>query len=274
MSSKFLYEEMTWPEIREAAKAGRVALVPVGMIEDHGHHLPVDTDALIVGTIARRAAALIPEMVVCLPEIKFGYSPHHMDFPGTITIGAHTFIDYLLDVCRSLIHHGFKRVLLVNGHGSNAPFVDIASRLAIIEHPDTLCATVSWWSIDQVRQCVAEFRESQFPGGMSHACEAETSLYLAIRPELVYMERAAKEIGFPPSKYFWYDLMGGTASGYSSVLMAPHWSTVTQTGVMGDPTKATKEKGERILKAASEGLVDVIRELGKREIRARIDHHT
>ncbi len=132
-ADNFLYEKMSWSEIDSAAQAGKLVLLPVATIEDHGPHLPVDTDVVIVSAICRRTAELIPKDVVLMPTVKFGYSPHHIDFPGALTIRWNTFLEYLLDILRSLIHHGFNRILMVNGHGSNAPLAEMASRLGVIE---------------------------------------------------------------------------------------------------------------------------------------------
>ena len=124
MIDKYLYGEMTWPEIRDVAKENRVALLPVAMIEDHGYHLPVDTDVRLCWEVCQRTGALVPHDVVVIPPILHGYSPHHMDFPGSLTVNPDTFINYVLDVCKSLVHHGFRRILIANGHGSNAHLLD------------------------------------------------------------------------------------------------------------------------------------------------------
>src|SRR5205085_3727540 len=105
-SSPLEYGRLTWPEVRRAAAEDRVCLIPVATLEDHGPHLPIDTDLRITAEIARRTAAAAPEEIVLLPPIPHGYSPHHMDFPGTITIGWETFTRYCTDVGRSLAHHG------------------------------------------------------------------------------------------------------------------------------------------------------------------------
>ena len=124
----------TWVGLAlRAAAQNRVAVVPVATIEDHGLHLPIDTDVRLCYAACDRAVALIPDKAVLIPPINHGYSPHHMDFPGPITIGWDTFIRYMLDVCKSLVAHGFRRILIVNGHGSNTPFVDIISRLTVVE---------------------------------------------------------------------------------------------------------------------------------------------
>ena len=138
---KVLYGEMTWAEIRDLDK-DRVVLIPVGTLEDHGLHLPIDTDVRIVGEVCHLAAEKARGMVVLMPVVVHGYSPHHMDFPGTVTVKWSTFVEYLLDVCRSLARHGFRRILIVNGHGSNQNLVEMVARLTVVEFPGVLCAAM------------------------------------------------------------------------------------------------------------------------------------
>ncbi|HZZ64408.1 MAG TPA: creatininase family protein, partial [Candidatus Baltobacteraceae bacterium] len=104
---KYRYGEMTWPQVKEAAAAGRVAVLPIATIEDHGLHLPIDTDLRLCAAVCEEAVSRMPDRAVLIPPINHGYSPHHMDFPGPITIGAETLIRYGVDVCTSLAHHGF-----------------------------------------------------------------------------------------------------------------------------------------------------------------------
>ena len=134
------YERLTWPEVRRAAAEHRVALIPVGTLEDHGPHLPIDADLRIISEICRRAAEDAPDEIVLLPAIPHGYDPHHMDFPGAISIGWDTFTRYCKDVGTSLAHHGFTRMLYYNGHGSNQNLVEMAARLVMIDHPRVLAA--------------------------------------------------------------------------------------------------------------------------------------
>jgi creatinine amidohydrolase len=265
---KYRYGEMTWPEIKDAAAADRVAVLPVATIEDHGPHLPVDTDLLLCATVCERAVSRAPARAVIVPPIDHGFSPHHMDFPGPITIGAETFIRYGVDVCKSLAHHGFKRILIVNGHGSNTPFVDIIARLTVVES-GALAAAVNYWAAPGVREAAESLRESEKIGGMNHACEFETSLYLAIRPDLVDMSKAAHELSYRPTKNYWTDLIAGDGP----LTMMEPWSALTQTGVMGDPTKASAEKGRMLLEAAANGIVELIDEMRAREPAPRTDHH-
>src|SRR5918998_1712329 len=134
------FGKLTWPEVARATREKRVPIVPIGTLEDHGRHLPVDTDVVLVEAVCRGAAGRLPAETVLLPPIVHGYSPHHTDFPGTITIRWDTFCRYCTDVALSLVRHGFERVLLVNGHGSNQNLVETAARLAMVEEPESLVA--------------------------------------------------------------------------------------------------------------------------------------
>ena len=133
-TTPLLYERLSWPEVRHAVREDRVCLIPAGTLEDHGPHLPLDTDVRIASEICRRAAERIPDEVVLLPPVVHGYTPHHMDFPGPITIGWDTFVRYCTDVGTSLARHGFKRILFLNGHGSNIPLLDVAARLIAVDY--------------------------------------------------------------------------------------------------------------------------------------------
>jgi creatinine amidohydrolase len=263
MAEKYRYGEMTWPEVKEAASRPCVAIVPIATLEDHGRHLPVDTDLLLCSSVCELAATRAADRIVLVPPINHGYSPHHMDFPG-----AHTLIDDGLDVCRSLAHHGFERILIVNGHGSNTPFVDIIARLCVVE-TGALAAAVNYWAAPGVRDVAESLRESEPVGGMNHACEFETSLYLALRPDLVDMNQAVHELAHRPTKNYWTDLIAGDGP----LAMMEHWSQLSESGVMGDPTKATAEKGRMLLDVAANGIVELADEMLRRQSPPRKDHH-
>ncbi|HLU82053.1 MAG TPA: creatininase family protein [Trueperaceae bacterium] len=268
----YRYEKMSWPEIDEAAVAGKVVIIPAATLEDHGRHLPVDTDVVLAEGVCSAAARRIPDEVVVLPPITHGYSPHHIDFPGTITINWKTFVDYVLDVTRSLVHHGFRKILLVNGHGSNRPVLDMAARLTVIEHPHAHCGALSWWELTKVREVFATMRESEW---VAHACELETSVYLALDPDHVNMDKAEKDTSFNKSPHFWSDLAGAPPAGYrNAVGLTEFWSTVTRDGVKGDPTYATAAKGQALLDAAADELVAIIREFRERPIARRVAHQS
>lgn len=265
MLGKYKYGEMTWPEVAQAAKENRLALVPVATIEDHGPHLPVDTDVLLCTEVCSQAAARVTDQVVLVPPILHGYSPHHLDFPGPITIGAQTFIQYVLDVGKSLAHHGFRRILLVNGHGSNAALVEAAARLTTIEtQGEAICVGASYWNLGPLREVAARILTSGevLPG---HAGEFETSLSLAIRPALVDMSKAVRE--FPQPGY------RVSNPPDTVVAMMPYWSAMTKSGIVGDATLGTGEKGQALLEAAVSGLVELVKELRAREYGPRVDHH-
>jgi len=248
------YERLTWPEVRRAAAEERVALVPVATLEDHGPHLPVDTDLRIVTEICERAAAEASGRVVLLPAIPHGYDPHHMDFPGAITIGWDTFTRYCADVGRSLAHHGFRRMLFLNGHGSNQNLVEMAARLVMVERPEVLAAAAFYLASPEAAVVIERVRASS-RGGMGHACELETSIYLAIDPGAVDMDLAVDERGYPEGEHAWLDWSDG------SLKLMPWWSAFSRTGVQGDATKATAEKGRVLLEAAVAECVAYVDEL-------------
>jgi creatinine amidohydrolase len=264
--NKYRYEEFTWPEVREAVAAGRVVVLPVGTIEQHGPHLPLITDVLTASEMSRLAVESIPSEAVLMPPVFYAFNEHHLDFPGTIAIEGPTFISYVTDIGRSLAHHGFRKILLINGHGSNVPFLDIAAR-NITNHTEAICAMAPWWSLVP-RELLRELRESEYPGGMAHGCELETSVLLYLRGDLVQMDKAEKDMPVQKSEYFYWDL-----ERPSPVFFQEFFSRYSRTGTLGDPTKATTEKGRRFVEAVVANLVRVIRELSARKIEPRVDHH-
>jgi creatinine amidohydrolase len=196
-----------------------------------------------------RAATERPDLLVCAPPIHYGFNDHNMDFPGTISIGAEHFVHYCLDVCLSLAHQGFERVLLVNGHGSNAHLLESVARLATIRSRATKVAALSYW--DLVVEAFNAVRESVYPGGVAHACEFETSIYLHLEPEGVQTDKIVNGVR-RRTKYFYEDLLGG-----SPVKFTDWRTTQTVTGIGGDPTLATAAKGAVIVDAAVAAIIDV-----------------
>lgn len=253
---KYFYDEMTWPEIKEAAKNNRVALIPVGSIEDHGKHLPVMTDNLIITSLCSKVGKQIPEDVVVLPNAPYGFEAHHMDFPGSIDVHWHTLIQLWICIGKSLAHHGFKKIVFANGHGSNASPLDLASREVTLQ-TDSLCATFSWWSI--VESEASQLRESE-KGGVSHGGEMETSLVMYLRPELVKKEYLVKEIP-PASNFIWRDLLQP-----SPVKFMDYWSTMTESGTVGDATAASPEKGEKLFHITVKKICSFVKEFRARKI--------
>ena len=260
------YEDHTWQEIRDMDKSRMVVVQPIASVEDHGYHLRLDTDNIITKAVCKEAVENCKGTALLLPHLPYGVEAHHMDFPGTISIDYQHLIDYITDVTKSLAHHGFRKILIVNGHGSNHNPMEIASRLTNIQ-TEAECFSCSYWSL--TTETVKEIRDSPSPGGIAHAGEFETSLYLHLKEEGVDMSRTVKEIYPGFSKYFYVDLVDG--SGPATTLS--WWSGYTESGVMGDATVATKEKGRLIYEAAVSNLTGLIKWMSEREKPQRKDHH-
>jgi creatinine amidohydrolase len=187
-----------------------------------------------------------------------------MDMPGTIDIAVEHLLHFVLDITRSVAHHGFKRILLADGHGSNMPVLDLVARRTILE-TEALCGVFIWPSL--VADTIASIRESGL-GGMAHACELETSVYLYLDPARVQMDLAQKEIALPQTKFTWMDLMKG-----SPVLLMDHWTRFSKSGVSGDPTLASKEKGAKVFEAVVSALMELVKTFQAYDRGERVDNH-
>lgn len=266
------YAKLTWPEIQEHAAQDALIIIPTAAMEEHGRHLPLDTDIVLGETIALRAARRANHPTLVMPPVWIGYEAHHMDFPGTIDIDWDTFIRYGLCITSSLARHDFRRILILNSHGSNRPLIEVIARQTTVRYPQVLCAALSWWELQDAQRAFNAVRESSVT---SHACELETSAYLAIDPEHVQMEKAERDIDDSMSPHFWSDLMAKRPDDQykNSLKYMEIWSAFSRTGVRGDPTKATSEKGEAVLEAAVGELVEIIDEVAQRPIRKGKDHH-
>jgi len=265
------YELLTWPEINAAVAMKKVVLLPVGATEQHGPHLPLDTDFKLASAVANEAGHRSPEDMVVMPAVPYGYTHHVQDFPGTINIEPSTFTKYLLDITRSVAYHGFKRIIILNGHGSNHHLVEQAGRQTIMQ-TDALCVTLSWWQlIDEYWD--REVRTSVIPGGCAHACELETSMYLHADEAHVQADKIKDNLAeyrSLPDEQQWHfsDLTR------SSIATLIEWtSTYTPTGVIGQPEQASKEKGQRAFEHAVTQLVGLVRWLRKRAMPSRRDRH-
>jgi creatinine amidohydrolase len=252
---KPLLESMTWPEARQAAEnGGRVVLLPVGAIEQHGPHLPVDVDNRIVTWLCNEAARRRPDLIMSAPPIHYGFNEHNMGFPGTVTVAVDHFINYVYDVCHSFVRQGHNRVIMVNGHGSNHMPCALVARRIVNETEDGLAALVSHWQL--ARDLAARIRETP-RGGMAHACEYETSWYLFLAPELVHMERAVADMIAQRSRYIWVDIMAGDGPA----TFIDDWSRLSNgSGVEGDPVTASAEKGQRYAEEEVTQLIEFCQE--------------
>ena len=176
--TEYRYEKLTWPEINDAVDLGKVCIVPCGAVEQHGPHLPLDVDLVCPTGVAKGAGERIPEKILVLPIVAYGYTGHVMDFPGTINSHFEHFMRHVLDITKSLAYHGFKKIILLNGHGSNMPNLDLVARRTNLE-TDAECVLAAWWELLTVDpEFMPRWRESKFPGGCAHAGELETSMYL------------------------------------------------------------------------------------------------
>ncbi|MFN3323620.1 MAG: creatininase family protein [Bryobacteraceae bacterium] len=260
----YLWQHHTWQELRELVRRQPVVILPIGSVEDHGYHLPLDVDNFLIWNICEEAARRAGGEILLMPQIPYGFETHHMDFPGTIDIRMEHLLNFVLDVTKSIAHHGFERILIADGHGSNMPILDLVARRTVLE-TNALCGAFIWPSL--APKAIAQARESG-RGGMAHACELETSVYLHLDPTRVQMDKAQKEQGLPESEFIWMDLMEG-----SGVLLMDEWTRFSKSGVVGDPTLATAEKGKFIFEAVVNALVRLAREFKRRPRGERTDHH-
>lgn len=269
--TEYRYEKLTWPEINDAVELGKVCIVPCGAVEQHGHHLPLDVDLVCPLGVAHGAGRIAPADILVLPIISYGYTGHVMDFPGTINCHYEHFINMVLDVTKSLTYHGFKKIILLNGHGSNMPNLDLVARRTNLE-TDAECLVTAWWQLLTVdKDFLPRWRESKFPGGCAHACELETSMYLHLDGDNVRKDKIKSgEISFNKdgSPFNWVDLFG---QGPATVVS---WtSSYSDTGVLGEAELATAEKGRIACEEAVKQLVTFVRYFKDRPKDRREDHH-
>lgn len=251
---KILWAEMTRPEIAEAASRDTLVILPVGAIEQHGPHLPVNVDVCDAYEIAKIVARRERNVLVA-PPVWWGYSPYHARLAGTISLRPDTFLAILQDVCDGILAHGFRKLFILNGHGGNRSLIGVAV-FECMRRTGISIASASFW--DMAAAEIAKIRDSPI-GGMSHACELETSMQLLFQPHLVRMELATREMvdsrrSFGTSMSF-QDLMnfGAVTTGFDVALTDP-------TGILGDPTLASAEKGQEILDAVLAGISSFIKE--------------
>jgi creatinine amidohydrolase len=270
-ATEYRYEKLTWPEINDAVEMGKVCVVPCGSVEQHGPHLPLDVDIVCPQGVAFGAGKEVPDRMLVLPPVWYGYTAHVMDFPGTINTHYATFIESVLDITRSLAYHGFKKIVLLNGHGSNMPNLDLAARRTNLE-TDAECVCCAWWNLLTVnKEFLPRWRQSKFPGGCAHACELETSMYLYldggnVRQDLV--KNGVISFNEEDSPFCWVDLYG---AGPATVIS---WtSSYTPTGVLGEAELATAEKGRQAYEEAVKQLVRFVSWWKDRPRDERRDRH-
>jgi creatinine amidohydrolase len=270
-ATEYRYEKLTWPEINDAVELGKVCILPCGAVEQHGPHLPLDVDLVCPGGIAKGAGQTMADKLLVLPIVAYGYTGHVMDFPGTINNDFEHFIHHVLDITKSLAYHGFKKIILLNGHGSNWPNLDLVARRTNLE-TDAECILAAWWNLLTVdKSFMPRWRQSKFPGGCAHACELETSLYLHLAEEDVRKDKIKNGIisfNAEESLFNWIDLFG---AGPATLIS---WtSSYSDTGVLGEAELATKEKGKEVYEEAVKQLVRFVTWFKDRSKDVRKDRH-
>ena len=236
-ANEILY--MTRDEVAEKVKEFPVAILPIGATEQHGHHLPLGVDIFLAEGISRKLSERTGALL--LPTLPFGYSWVWRDIPGTVSLQQHHVEEVLKDVAHSVSRYGIKLLIIVNGHDANNASMKYATR----ELTDELDMKVIYLFYPNLNQIMGKYCDSQTWHGMIHACEFETSLMLALKPELVQMDKAVREYPEKPSLYGKSDISIGDLS---------------KSGVYGDATLATKEKGEKMLELFLEEMESNINE--------------
>jgi creatinine amidohydrolase len=245
-----LYASQDYVTIGSAA-AEKIVLLPLGAIEQHGPHLAVATDTDIVSLVARAAEEKMSGMVMLCPTLTFGSSHHHLSFGGTISLSPALYTQVIVELVSSLLQNGFRRVVLLNGHGGN--ITPVKQALAMLSgsydtylQPNIVLAT--YWELAGNIFAGAAPMESP---ALSHACEYETSLMLHLFPEKVHMERAVRA-GRPASNGYtgWED-----DEPYRGVSIFKQTAFISGNGSSGQPQLATAEKGAHLYLHAVQSLV-------------------
>jgi creatinine amidohydrolase len=248
------YGERTWTEIGDLTD--RVAVLPLGSMEQHGHHLPLLTDSMIGEEILRRAEDALGDAAVFLPMFWIGASDHHRAYPGTVTVNVETYTHVVGDMLESLIRSGFERVLVLNSHGGNI----LPGRRAVYDvrtrHHDRneLWLVFATWFELAAPQVAALTQLEQ--RRVSHASELETSMILRLRPELVDMDVARGAVHDFESAFYSPDSRGALR-----VAVYPPLDARTVSGALGKPELATADKGEALYEAAVGEVVALVREI-------------
>lgn len=232
--------DLTWPAVQALNKDTPVVF-PVAALEQHGHHLPLFTDSLLLGEIIRRASEHLSDRVLFAPLLWLGNSDHHLDFAGTLSAPPRVYLDVLGSILENFVKHGFRRLVFINGHGGNS----VPGRQAVFEirqrhreRSDLLLLFATYWELG-ARNWEGEPHLQQ--PQMAHACEWETSMILRLNPKSVGPLNALEPV----------------PSGDAFHPAARGWTTQdrTSSGHIGDPRSATAEKGERLFHAFTEDLI-------------------
>lgn len=234
----------------------KVVIIPIGHTEQHGLHLPLNTDTQCISAIAEGISKGAADICTALPVFPYGVSTHRSTFAGTTTVNGRIFEDFWLAVIDRLVSRGFEKIYLMSGHGGNVSYLANVVKYVGDKHPGIFCATAWLYLSGPKGQAALEKMRQSKIGGMGHACELETSLMLYLHPELVHMDRVVDEIEFIATPSYYQDWIEG------GVLVAnPPWKDDTQTGAYGAGSLATAPKGKYWLKIAIDEKIDHVHEI-------------
>lgn len=254
--SKRFFPHLTWTDIQGMPNKENVVIIqPVGSIEQHGPHLPLIVDSAIGLAVLGKALAKLQLDIpaYALPNLYYGKSNEHYHFPGTISLSAQTLLTVLMEIADSIYRAGFRKLVLMNSHGGQPQIMEIAARDIHQKYDDFLVFPLFTWRAPNIAKELST--ETELELGI-HAGDLETSLMLSILPEQVKMEKAVKEYPHALPEDSLLSMEGKLPFA---------WVTreLTQSGVLGDATVATTEKGDRLLESVSDGWVQVIKDIYK-----------
>jgi len=243
-----IWGDLSWPEAGDRLRETDVAILPVGALEQHGPHLPLDTDAFDARYLAHRVAeACSDPKPLVLPLISYGVSYHHDGFAGTVSIGNDTLSRLIYDVGMSVARNGIRKLVIINAHGGNAPALNHAAQMINRDARIFVCVDTGETSDIDIAKTIST------PNDV-HAGEIETSTTLAVRPGMVRRDQVEKAVPSFPSRYLNFSSKRGV-SWYA------YTRKISTNGVMGDPTQADAEKGHRIWDIMSAHLIALIEDL-------------
>ena len=234
--------ELTWPDVEKLSR-DIVIVCPIAALEQHSRHLPFFTDSILCDGVVTRLEAALPNDILLLPVQWLGASAHHLGMAGTLSAEPETYLRMLCEPLRCLLRNGFRRVLIVNGHGGNIDGFHLALRQLAVEFPTALLSGTSYW--DFAEKEIAAILEGKRKG-VGHACEFETSMMLHLRPELVRQNEIAD------------DEIISQSESLRSLFIPLDMKRQTRHGGTGQPTLATAEKGKKLMEAVVKRAVEIV----------------